>query len=890
MGRKRRSSVQMRYLAAFARKKEADVTEEPGVEEIADAPAGALDAHVPDRAPMPLPRSKKPTAEIPRIHIQRSSSPESYRINDTARAKKEALAQSREYWQKLPPLRPAPRITPVGPVGAPQPSQSWAYSSYAPKKDEAAPALVQAQHAGMFTAQHREEPPPSVQQFGTYEQENVGDYDSYSGNGYDGYEPPKKRRKKKSKGKKTFFRVICFALCLVLLVGATLGGIGYSYAGRATDGDESALDLDLLKANGGLISGTVLYAQDAAAPGEWQVYQRFSGQVGGEWQALSEMPSHLPAAVIAIEQPSYYSQSGAAVGYTVKKALFGMAGRSASTIEQQLARRLMQGEETETGDNTVKRKLREMSWAQMLGSTYTKDTILEAYLNTLRFTGGAVGVDGAARLYFGKTVQELTLAECATIAGLIYAPYTYDPFTKPDECLARRNLVLQCMRDQGKIDAAAYEEAAGQPLDLAAAPAQDAPANVFTWFTDLVYQQLVSDLMAELGMSREAAAEYLYNNNLKVYTTVDTGMQAYMEQLYAKNTELFAVESGAAQGAMVVLSYSGEVCGIVGGTGTKVASLVFNRASQSLVQPGTALRPVTVYASAIEAGLIDYSTLMIDEALEVEIGEDGAKIDWPRNLDGTPSGDNILVCDAFTQMTNTVAAKTGMRVGVDEMYAFAQNQAGITSLVGSGEATDRNLAALALGSTTHGVSLLELAASYQMFGNGGQYNQPCTYYSVSDAQNNTVLQPETARWRAIETDTAWVMQTLLRENLQTQSGDLLPEGVQGAGYFGYDSNDVSQVFVGMTPNYVTAVWRGMDEPTPLGGTGGAPGKNATLLAWKQVMENTTQAQTEFAAKPQEAVRAEYCVDTGMLAGEHCPEVRVGAYTADRVPELCTEHD
>lgn len=845
---------------------------------------GAEDPGGIGRAPTPLPRPKTKKATIKRKTplLPTKEKAEQATKPEPPKAPEEILLPKHTGPVRLAPLKPRQTMRPVvlEEVFEEEPVEEKGPTA------EMAPVAPLAQGSGAIEAQGENDG-------------SDGEYDLYSYNAFEapeqdrtaklaGGKPAKMRRKRRRR--RAMAQAVSLLLCAALLVAGVLGVGEYMRAEESVPENGVGLNLDALKANGGILTGATLYAVNPDNANEWKLYQRISSQVG-EWRELSEMPEELAEAVLAIEQPRFYEQSGMAVWKTLTGGLFGPEGFSVSTIEQQLARRLA-GADQQSG--TLGRKLHEMAWANMLDATYSKEKILEAYLNTLAFTQGAVGVDGAAKVYFGEDLAELTLAQCATIAGLIYLPAQYDPFANPEGCLARRNLVLQRMRDQGRIDTAAYEQALAEPLGVVQERMQ---TNVYSWFTDLVYEQLVAGLMEQKGFSRAQAAEFLATTPLKVYTTVDVGLQSKMEKLYVEEMQWFPQvrdengEQQQTQSAMVVLNYRGEVCGIVGGVGEKQDSLVLNRASQSLVQPGSALRPVSVFAPAIEAGLVSYSSMVEDAPLaaaETGLPEDVA---WPQNWDGEPSGERMFLCDAFAQGKNTVAARLGVQVGLEEMAGFATGNAGISSIVEQGHdgVSDKNIAALALGNLAYGVSPLELAAAYQMFGDKGQYSQPCAYSTVLNAGNNEVLAAAPETKQVLGAGTAWVMRALLAQNLMDENGEsLAPKGIEAGGYFGRTHDDRSRMFVGMTPQYVSAVWWGTDNAMPLGDVAKGEAADVPLAIWQAVMGAAPHTETGF-EQARGCFATEFCIESGLFATPKCTEVRTGYYWEGNLPGDCEMH-
>ena len=295
--------------------------------------------------------------------------------------------------------------------------------------------------------------------------------------------------------------------------------------------DDSELDLDNQK----LKQTTIVYAQNKET-GNWDRYATFSGNNNRIWKPLDEMPLNLQNAVIAIEDKGFYSEPGINIKRTIGAALNeftdnAIYGRTtgASTIEQQLVKNL-------TGDDEddYMRKVREIFRAIGLCNRYSKATILEAYLNTIPLTGQIYGMEVGANTYFGKTVSELTLSECAVLASITNNPTAYNPFTNPEQLLSRRNNVLWEMLDQGLITQEEYDSAVAESITVVEDDASTEVATVTSnnsYFTDALYEDLVDAIQEEYGLSEDEAEYEVLNGGLQVYSTVDTTIQSSLERL-----------------------------------------------------------------------------------------------------------------------------------------------------------------------------------------------------------------------------------------------------------------------------------------------------------------------------------------------------------------------
>ena len=373
---------------------------------------------------------------------------------------------------------------------------------------------------------------------------------------------------------------------------------------------------------------------------------------------LDQIPLDLQNAFIAIEDERFYQHSGVDLRGVLRAAVRNLSSGSfsqgASTITQQLIKNnvFSAGMEERTAMDKVKRKLQEQYLALRLERNTSKAWILENYLNTINLGGGTWGVQTAAQRYFGKEVTDLTLAECAAIAGITRSPTAYNPLRHPEENRERQHLVLSRMRDLGFITEAAYQEALKQDIytDLGASSSGNGEEHVFSWFEDVVISRIAEDLQRELGYTETDAWRLLYRGGLTIETTQNTRLQRICEEEVNRpetNTQLTAVAMDPATGAVKAL---------VGGRGEKTASLVWNRAVSSPRQPGSTIKVVGEYAAALEAGSATLATVYEDGPTSYQ---NGTSI---RNAGGAYRG-RTTVRDAIVHSLNTVALRCFQETG-----------------------------------------------------------------------------------------------------------------------------------------------------------------------------------------------------------------------------------
>lgn len=346
---------------------------------------------------------------------------------------------------------------------------------------------------------------------------------------------PRKKKKKKRKFRlhpfRFLFSLIGCILCLFVMIGSVAGVLLAMYVVQVTADDDELLDLDSYQ----LAQTSIVYDMNG------DEYATWNGNSNRIWKPLAEMPKNLQNAVIAVEDKDFYSEQfginpkrtiAAALNEFTRGALLG-ARQGASTLEQQLIKNL-------TGDDQqdVMRKVREIFRAIAVSRRYSKETVLEGYLNTVSLTGTIGGMEVGANEYFGKTVSELDLAECATLASITKNPQGYSPQTNPEDLIQRRNYVLALMRDQGMISESECSAAQAEPLTMIEENSTTADSSVSTtsssrnsWFTDALFQDVIDAIVEEKGLTRAEAQSMVFNGGLSIYSTVDPVLQAKLEEM-----------------------------------------------------------------------------------------------------------------------------------------------------------------------------------------------------------------------------------------------------------------------------------------------------------------------------------------------------------------------
>ena len=623
-----------------------------------------------------------------------------------------------------------------------------------------------------------------------------------------GAQPPRKRKRKKKKHPVLFSIFLAF-FCLfvsgmltVLIVGTSV----LSYVKTVVNGDV-IVNLDNYKSSQSMTS--IMYYYDSnGKPAE---ATRLHGEENRIWVNYDKMPKNLLWAFVCLEDKRFYEHSGVdwirTIGVLVKPSLNGQGG---STITQQLIKNL-----TDQKDVTYIRKFNEILRALNLEKYYSKKDILEAYLNTVYLGAGCYGVKTAAETYFGKSVSKLNIAECAMLAGITQAPYSYNPYVNYDMAVSRQKDCLYYMHQQGKITDKQYQKALKTKIKLVSQKEDDNSStssnHIYTWYEEYVIDQVIADLQSKYGYEYNEAWRMVYYGGLKIYSAVDKSVQDTLEDIYENKTGFPYASKDSRdqypQSSMTIMDYKGRIVALVGGTGKKTANRSYNRATDNRAkrQPGSSIKPLGVYAPAMDLGLISPTSMILERAITLN----GSP--WPRNFNGDyGSGSYITVQEALVRSLNTVPVRIlNEMLGVKSAFEYANEHFHLNL-----SSNDMDLSPLAVGGTNTGVTTLEMAAAFATFGNGGKYYKPYSYYKVLDRNGKTLLdntknEPE----QAIKTATANSMLSMLTKAVTQSNGTGYGSYISGFQTFaktGTTSDNCDKWYCGGTPHYVTAVWYGYD--------------------------------------------------------------------------------
>ncbi len=607
---------------------------------------------------------------------------------------------------------------------------------------------------------------------------------------------------------------------------------------------------------------SVVYVQNSQ--GVWEEYQRLHGNENRIWISIDKIPENLSNAFIAIEDQRFkkhsgvdWKRTGAAFINWLPNVNILSGNQGGSTLTQQLIKNI-----TLDNGQDASRKFREIIRALSIEKMLNKQTILEAYLNTISLGNGICGVQVAANYYFNKDVSELTLSECACIAAITKNPSALDPIRHLDENDRRRRLVLDSMYEQGLIKYDDYSKAYDQKIIIDNRQKGHFEKEVNSYFIDALIDDIIDDLINKYKCSKETASAMIYNGGYKIYATVNPQIQSTMENVYLDTDRYFSQKKNGenVQSSMTVMDYQGHIVGIVGGVGKKTVNRSLNRATSAPRQPGSTMKPLGAYAPALDSGKIYYSSVFQDKPLE-KYYKDGKP--GPKEWYGYYAG-NMTIATAIERSANTIPCHIIKDMGVNKSYDFLTKKLNLKYLTKN----DKNIAALALGGCNYGITTMESAASYAIFGNGGKYYTPTTYYKIEKANGEIELNSDIKGSQVIKPDTATLMNKLLQGVVYGWQGT-------GRGIAGYnrmkayaktgtssESNDLWMV--AGTPYYVGSVWYGFDQ------NGTIYNQGAAATVWRTVM---TEIHKDLEFKEFESLTEmktqKCCMYTGKLKGDKC---------------------
>lgn len=610
---------------------------------------------------------------------------------------------------------------------------------------------------------------------------------------------------------------------------------------------------------------------------------KIGGEKIKEKAEFDKIPNYLKNAYISIEDQRFYKHGGvdikrtasATVSYILHRGSYSYGG---SSITQQLVKNL-------SGDSSgkISRKVKEWRNATIVESVLSKDEILNLYLNIIYVGPNIYGVESGAKYYFGKSVENLSLEECAFLAGINNSPNSYNPFneTNSEKIKKRTKIVLSKMKELNYISENEFNEAV-EKVEVGLKFKKTEIKNnstVYSYHTDALLSDLIEDIAKKKRISTVFATNYIEMAGLKIYSTQDSKIQSTAEEEFKKTKYQLKSKNSSetSQAAMVIIDHkTGYVLGCVGGLGTKKESRVFNRATQSIRQTGSSIKPIAVLIPGIAKKTFTGATVFSDEKREFADGyspENYSKylgdVTVRRALE---SSQNI----PFVEMMLKISPKTSMN--------YLKNM-GITSLTEK----DNNLA-LALGGLDKGISPLQMAGAYATIANDGVYIEPVFYSKVLNKNNDVVLTVKQKKKRVFSKEVAYIVKELLTQPVKGKYGTATYCAIQGmdvAAKTGTTDENYDRWLCGFTPYYTAVNWFGFDRNESISFNGN---KNPAGIMWANIMAriHSNLSKATF-VKPTSVFKATICADTGKKATDSCTNTYDEYFLFGSIPDLCTAH-
>lgn len=672
-----------------------------------------------------------------------------------------------------------------------------------------------------------------------------------------------------------FAKTAILAIVLLLfLIGGFGSGVLFGYISTT-----KPVPADLLRSGS---ETTYLYD----AKGEFIAKQTGSQNIDRRYVTYNQVEhTAIANAFIAIEDERYMTHIGIdpkRIASAILSALAngGTPTHGGSTIVQQTVKLV-------TGDNQVssQRKIQEWYRAIMLDEQLSKTEIMELYLNLVPMGNSYVGIEAAAEGYFNKSAKDLTLPECAFLAAIPKGPAIYNPRTENGmrNTLRRQQVVLAKMYQLGKISRKDYDDALKTDIVLAPVPEDKAQAKVNSYFVEYVISQVV-DRLVEQGLSRNIAYQYVSSGGLHIYTTMEPAVQAALDEafskkdLFQKNPSFYEDYPEKPEAGMVVINNkTGAIAGMQGGFGEKTTNLIWNRATDLQRQPGSSIKPLVAYGPALDIGKFVGSSIIQDK----EVFFNGPDKPWPTNYDRQYRGP-VTFRNALKGSLNVPAVTILKAIGVDTGKRYLKN-------MGIDWTKDEVGLAAAVGAPQHGVSPLQMAQAYATFPNNGVYRPAYAFTKVVDKDGNVILENTPEEQRIFKPETAFIMNTMLEENLRkstsafgmyTDAGKYGPvvngnkEIISTGGKTGTTDSNVDKWFAGFTHYYTGAVWFGFDNMVKQTAIPEQDWENPVRI-WRAVMDKIhINMKDKPFDRPNDIVERKINIYDGLLATPSTPSNQV----------------
>lgn len=695
------------------------------------------------------------------------------------------------------------------------------------------------------------------------------------------------------KNKKNNFKGVLATLFAIAIVTLLLIGVWVDSIAR------EKLDMSLFNLDSSRSTSRIFVMKD----GEWVEWEseKILGEHSFESVFISDIPKNLINAFVAIEDKRFFEHGGVDIYRTLGAAanyFLHFGGKfGASTITQQLIKNI-----TGEDDVSIERKVREIFWALELEKSMSKDEILELYLNIINLADGCYGVGAASRRYFSKDTSELTLIECAAIAAITNNPSYYNPITHPENNKERRDIILSQMYEQGMISEEEFVENYG--AELALFPDDSVVrASVHSWYVDMVIEDVINDLQEKRGMTRASASALVFGGGLDIYVQVDLEIQEIMEEYY-ENSANFVSGEGAQSAMIIIDPQNGDILGVVGAIGEKSGNRVQNYATDTLRPPGSTIKPLSIYAPALERGIITYASVYDD--VPYTFNEVGTSLSpWPKNANGVYHGLSTMSY-AMAYSTNTIPMRILDELGASHSFYFLKDKLHLDDLILHGSdqngyaITDMDYAALALGQLNYGVSVRDITAAYSIFADNGIYHAPRSYSLVKNSKGEILLENVGASERIISDGNAEIMRKLLEDVVWGGTADALTvkNRVAIAAKTGTTQDNKDRWCISFTQSLICGVWYGYEYPKEIPRAEKDHFLNAMNTVLKRIYErdvHSSYADKNF-EESANLISVSYCMDSGHLPSDACindprgSRVKLGYFIKGSEPhEICKTH-
>lgn len=599
---------------------------------------------------------------------------------------------------------------------------------------------------------------------------------------------------------------------------------------------------------------------------------------------LDQIPENLKNAYVAIEDERFYMHSGvdfkrtgaAIFQYIISRGNSSFGG---STITQQLVKNITEDDERK-GTQGIIRKIKEWAKAYQIERMISKDQILELYLNII-FVGGNnnLGVEVGSEYYFNKPAVELDLAECAFLAGINNSPNSYNPYGEKDnseKIKKRTETVLKKMLELGKIEQQAYDEAYQKVENGLVFQKKPDSTSVYSYHTDATIAKVIEDIAQEKQISTSLASTYVYTSGLTIYSTQNLAIQEKMDDVMVKNSISYVkkAKGKTSQAAMVIIdNETGYVVGLEGGLGPKTESRGLNRATQSIRQTGSSIKPLTSLVPGINEGIITASTVYNDCATEFKGKYTPKDYNAFKGL--------INVRSAITTSQNIPFIKIVTELTPSKATDYLQKM-GVTTV----EQDREILAAISIGGFTNGISPLEMAGAYATIANRGVYRTPLFYTKVLDSNGNVILEAKQRTEQVISEQAAYVIKDMLKSVVQSGTATYCKiSGMDVAAKTGTTNSNYDKWLCGFTNYYTASCWYGYDVNEEVTGSTNWAGK-----IWSAVMTkvHSGKAGSKF-IQPSGVSWIKVCRSSGKRATEKCFDTYSEVFVDGTIPEYCNGH-